>query len=230
MDNVVSRDVVVYLRDLILGGRYEPGQRIRQEEVAEELGVSRIPVREAFHVLESEGLVTLEPRRGARIPVLERFEFEQIYRLREVVEPLAIRESLDNLTADQIERLHDLAEEMASGLDVESFLRLDREFHLLSYSGAPFNYITKLVQQFWNSTQHYRRHFTQNATPEQLEKTHADHRMLVAAIRQRNHTVSSAVVQAHLNRTREQLSDVFGRGNGVRQSGVRLPVSVSLRT
>ncbi|WP_426773505.1 GntR family transcriptional regulator, partial [Pseudomonas aeruginosa] len=116
-------------------------------------------VREALRLLESEGLVSIVPHSGAWVSKLDAFEFDQTYKLREVVEPLAISESIPNLTEEQLERLAQLNEAIKATAgpdrDVEGFLRLDREFHLLTYAGVQYQALTDLVLRQWNTTQHY---------------------------------------------------------------------------
>ena len=83
MTDVSSARVAAYLREAILGGVLKPGDRIRQEEVASQLGASRLPVREALRMLEAEGLTEHEAHKGARVPRLSAHEVDVIYRMRE---------------------------------------------------------------------------------------------------------------------------------------------------
>jgi DNA-binding GntR family transcriptional regulator len=89
--------VSAQLREAILNGSLKPGERIRQEAVATQYGTSRIPVREALRQLASEGLVSLVPDVGARVARLDLNELDEIYKLREQLEPLTIRESVPHL-------------------------------------------------------------------------------------------------------------------------------------
>ena len=100
-----SARIADHLRTAILDGAIAPGERVRQEEVAQATGSSRIPVREALHRLEAEGLIENEPNKGARVPLLSPHEVDLIYRMRERLEPLALVESLPHLTAADLERL-----------------------------------------------------------------------------------------------------------------------------
>src|SRR3954463_12558542 len=125
-----SARVAEHLRRAILSGGIAPGEWIRQEEVAERLGSSRLPVREALRILEAEGLTEHEPRRGARVPRLSRHEVDVIYRMREQLEQLAIAESIPHLTAADIRQLEDVQGRIEQNSDVATFLELDREFHL----------------------------------------------------------------------------------------------------
>ena len=131
-----STRVAAYLREAILGGELRPGDRIRQEEIAERLGASRLPVREALRMLEAEGLTEHEAHKGARVPRLSQHEVDVIYRMRERLEPLALVESLPQLDAADHERLEEVQQRIEDNDDLEKFLDLDREFHMLTYSGC----------------------------------------------------------------------------------------------
>ena len=96
--------VAAELREAILAGEYSPGARIRQEDVAERHGASRVPVREALRRLESEGLVTLVANTGAWVAQLNLQECEEMYQIRERLEPLLLRYNVPLLTDEQIGR------------------------------------------------------------------------------------------------------------------------------
>lgn len=202
-----GRRIAQEIRQDILEGRLRPGERIGQEELAERFDASRIPVREGLKLLEAEGLITIVPNAGAWVSKLDAFEFDQTYKLREQVESLAIRESIDHLTDSQVNRLGELAEEIAAATDVETFLRVDREFHLLSYAGAEFSLLHDLVQRFWNSTQHYRRAFAQGLNLDRQWATDAEHRLIVDSIMRRDHDAAAGLVRGHIRRTRLNLAE-----------------------
>lgn len=203
---LLSERVAHTLRDAILSGRLQPGSRIRQEELASQFEVSRIPVREALRQLESDGLVTLRANSGAWVAKLDIKEFLEIYKIRERLEPLALRESVPHLSEDQIARLDELRELMSSSRHVEEFLQLDREFHLLTYAGAGMANLMEMIEKFWNTTQHYRRMFTENARQEARWIIHAEHRLLVEALRRRDEDEAERILLGHIRRTRLDLT------------------------
>jgi DNA-binding GntR family transcriptional regulator len=214
---VSGQRVADELRRLILEGEFQPGQRIGQEMLAERFNASRMPVREALRLLESEGLVSIVPHSGAWVSKLDAFEFDQTYKLRGVVEPLAIRESIPNLTDEQVDRLGQLVEDIKAttgpGGDVEGFLRLDREFHLLTYAGVRHQALTDLVLRQWNTTQHYRRVLVQHQDTADVTATNLDHELILDSIRRRDLDAAAAMVKLHIQRTRKTLhrpSDTFG--------------------
>ncbi len=122
---------------------------MRQEEIAQSLGTSRIPVREALLQLESEGLITLVPNSGAWVARLDASKYSEIYQLREAVEPFAIAQSAPLMTDKLLERLRILAAEIEkSSDDLLRWLALDRRFYLESYSAAPMPRVLALVEGY----------------------------------------------------------------------------------
>jgi DNA-binding GntR family transcriptional regulator len=206
-DGVTGARVADELRSAILRGMYPPGTRLRQEELANQYGASRVPVREALRILESDGLVTTVANAGAWISRLSLDECVELYQVRERIEPLLLRYSMPHLRSEQVDRLATLAEEMAAVHDVERFLELDREFHLGSYAGASTTFLGQTVERLWNTTQHYRRAFTQLLNEDSHRILHDEHHMLVAAIRDGDSTEAERVLLGHIRRTRRQLAN-----------------------
>ncbi|HAM26782.1 MAG TPA: GntR family transcriptional regulator, partial [Microbacteriaceae bacterium] len=114
-DGSAGHRIATRLREAILTGAYAPGARIRQEDLAEEFGASRLPVREALRILESDGLITLVANTGAWVAHLSLAECEEMYQIRERIEPLLLRYSMPNLSPETLDRLEELADEMQSG-------------------------------------------------------------------------------------------------------------------
>ena len=204
-DNVASHRIADSLRAAILGGSYLPGERIRQEDVAARSGASRIPVREALRMLDSEGLVTLVANSGAWVTKLSMSECAETYLIRERLEPLLLRTSMPNLGAAAIARLGELAAEMEAGAGLDAFMRADREFHLSSYAGAASGEMWQIIHRMWNTTQHYRREFTRLAMTGGLSVTHLEHRLLLDCIRRQDPDDAERVLITHLRRTRLEL-------------------------
>jgi DNA-binding GntR family transcriptional regulator len=203
--------IAAYLRDAILGGRLRPGDRIRQEEVAEQLGASRLPVREALRMLEAEGLTEHEPNKGARVPRLTRHEVEVIYRMRERLEPLALVESLASLQEGDYQQLAEVQRQIEENDDLDRFLELDREFHMLSYSGCRIDPLTSMVTRLWNSTQHYRRAYVALGGQSRMWVVNSEHRLILDAIERRDAADAERFLEGHIRRTRIEL----GRHPGV---------------
>jgi len=201
-----TQRVTEELRALILSGALPPGSRIGQEELAARFAVSRIPVRGALARLESDGLVVLKPSSGAWVAKLDLGECLEIYRIRERIEPLALCEAVPLMNEADIAALEALVEEMVKSADTETFLRLDRQFHLASYRRAGMNQLLTMIERFWNTTQHYRRAFTKLLGRERNWIIHAEHRLIVDAIRRRDANGAGNLLMEHIRRTRLELA------------------------
>ena len=205
-DNVASHRIADSLRAAILNGSYGPGERIRQEDIAARSGASRIPVREALRMLAAEGLVTLVANSGAWVTRLTMAECTETYLIRERLEPLLLRLSMPLLDEPVITRLAELADAMErQGADVDAFLRADREFHLSSYAGAAQGETWHIIARMWNTTQHYRREFTELAARDGLSVTHLEHRLLLDCLRRQDADDAERVLVTHIRRTRLEL-------------------------
>jgi len=208
-----SARVAAYLRNAILGGELRPGDRIRQEDIAARLGASRLPVREALRMLESEGLTEHEANKGARVPRLTQYEVEVIYRMRERLEPLALVESLSSLADLDHERLEDVQRRIEDNDDLDRFLELDREFHLLTYSGCTIDPLNSMVTRLWNSTQHYRRAYVALGGQSRMWVVNSEHRLILDAVVRRDAADAERFLEGHIRRTRIELGrhpEVFG--------------------
>lgn len=201
-----SHRVADHLREQILSGAIQPGQWIRQEDVAEAFELSRLPVREALRMLAAEGLTELHPNKGARVPQLSMREVDVVYRMREALEPLALTESLPHLDATDLDRLREIQRDIESNNDIQRFLDLDRAFHLSSYRGCAIEPLSSSVVRLWNSTQPYRRAFVALSGPGRAWIINAEHNLLIDALERRDTVDAENVLRAHIRRTRTELS------------------------
>jgi DNA-binding GntR family transcriptional regulator len=202
--------IAVHLRNAILEGALKPGERLRQEKIAAEHGTSRNPVREALRQLENEGLVTLVPHSGARVARPSSAECVELYRMREVLDALAIEESVPRLSTRQVDRLTQLARLVDQS--PESWLDYDRQFHLQSFAAAPMPHLLDVIEELWNRTQQYRRLLVQVLTPDDRQVISEEHHLIVVAARRGDAEYAAALQRLHLRRSRltfERLEDAF---------------------
>jgi DNA-binding GntR family transcriptional regulator len=200
---LLSEKIASEIRSSVLSGEMRPGMRIRQELLAAHFGASRIPVREALKQLENEGLVVLAPNRGAWIADVNSEESIEVYKIREAVEPLAIFESVPNLTDADIDSLDATVRDLESVTTLEDYIQLDREFHLRTYSRARMPQLLAMVERFWNSTQHFRRQFVKETfAKDGLPFSDPQHLLLMDAIRGRDAEAAQVLVRLHIRRTR----------------------------
>ena len=139
-----------HLRDEIISGRLIPGTELSEVALAESLGVSRGPIREALGRLAAEGLVTIRPRRGAVVRALSGEEFIDAYKVREALEMMAVRLAVPKLTAEDVATLEEKIDEMASrgeAGDVQGFFDANTEFHHRFFEVAGNRMLAELYRQ-----------------------------------------------------------------------------------
>ena len=121
-----------YLKKAILSGQYEPGARLGEDHLAKELGVSRTPVRECLHKLESEGLIKALETRGFIVPEDSREEVEELFEMREILEGYALRVACEAISDEQLEELNSFVNRAKNALKVnkiEEVFACNTEFH-----------------------------------------------------------------------------------------------------
>jgi DNA-binding GntR family transcriptional regulator len=173
------------IRDTILNGELKPGDWLRQDELAEAFGVSTMPVREALRQLQAEGLVTLHRRRGAAVAGLSASECEEIYRIREAVETLAVHWAAQNLELIPIEQLSFLLTEIEAAEarfdDVDQRLHLIREFFFTIFQASEREHLLRMLSSLWDVSHQYRRYFS--SRPELVPERVAKYRSIYRACR-----------------------------------------------
>jgi DNA-binding GntR family transcriptional regulator len=141
-----------FLREAILQGDYKPGQPLPQKELTEQLDMSPTPIREAFRILEAQGLLERVPYKGAYVAEVSPEESEEISVIRSALEGLATRLAVPNLTAENIANLEALVDEMESAWRQMSIGRLRRSnyrFHSLIYRTAGSQRLTDMIISLW---------------------------------------------------------------------------------
>lgn len=202
---VASQRVAEVLRERILSGRLRPGTRIKQDELAEELDTSRIPVREALRILETRGLVEVRSNSGAWVGQMDLHDLTMSYQIRERIEPLLLADSMPRLGEEDVAELRDLQARIEANDDLETFMVLDRELHWRTYAGHRTPQLASMVERLWDTTQHYRREFARLMGARGAWAVNAEHRLLVDAIAARDEGTASRVLALHIQRTRTEL-------------------------
>jgi DNA-binding GntR family transcriptional regulator len=201
---------VGWLREAIVRGDLRPGQRVIQEDVAERIGVSVAPVREALRVLEQEGQVTYRPRRGYFVTELRVEDLEEIYGLRQLLEEHAVRQALPSLSGPRLEAVLQAASECAdaaAAADVAAELAANRRFHfgLLETPGRP--HVMRLIRLLWDSTEAYRALYYNS--PAERRESLAAHERIIAAAQAGDADRLVAELDAHRERALEVLRAVL---------------------
>lgn len=138
------------IRDAILRGVLKPGEKVAEPELAERFGISRTPIREAFRQLESEGYLTVIPRKGAVVTALSERDVKEFYAIKAILEGYAARIAAKKLSEKEIEKLEVInarLQHLADEGDVKSFYRTHNEFHELFIRAADNHKLLELIQQ-----------------------------------------------------------------------------------
>jgi DNA-binding GntR family transcriptional regulator len=194
------------LRRAVVAGELQPGQRVIQEEVAERLGVSIAPVREALRVLEQEGQVTYKPRRGYFVTELRVEDLAEIYELRQLLEERAARRALPALDEDALERVRIAAADCvraAEAGDVAAELEANRRFHLALLDAPDQPHTMRVIRLLWDSTEAYRALYYNS--PEERREAVRAHERILEAVGRGDADALVAELDAHRSRALEVL-------------------------
>jgi len=188
--------VAAVLREAITSGQLKANQPLPQAEIAANLQVSHIPVREALRQLESEGLVTYQANRGAMVSALSSAEIREIYEIRAMLETGAIRRAVPNLTTENLVRaasLLDLAEQTDDGA---TWGALDMEFHSLVYHLDDRPRFQELITELLRRVDRY--WLSYSLMLKYRDVFEREHRALLAALTARDADRAVALLDAHL--------------------------------
>jgi DNA-binding GntR family transcriptional regulator len=203
--------VTARLREAILSGRLTPGARLQQDDLARELGVSRMPIREALRVLHSEGLAELQPHRGAVVTNLKPEEIEEVFEIRAMLEARAATLAAPHLRDATLERMRALCEEMeAPGLDDAGWLARNHAFHTLIYPASRWPRLCALIEAQRNVTRPYLAAAT--TLTARRPGAQREHRQLLDAAARGDGPRLAALTEEHLRTTaRRLIAYVAGR-------------------
>lgn len=202
-----SEYVEATLRAAILSGRLAGGIPLRQEELAEIFGVSRMPVREALRQLEAQALVDFVPHRGAVVTEISADDAEDNYAIRLALEPMALRLSIPHLTEDDFVLAGDLIAEMDEEADPGRMGELNRRFHLSLYARASRTKLLLLVEQQLAAADRYLRFHLAAKGREHMSQQ--DHRAMLDAARQRDIPAAIQSLEGHLRTAADTIAAFF---------------------
>lgn len=205
------RDVVFNtLRQAILRGELKPGERLMEIQLANKLGVSRTPIREAIRKLELEGLVLMIPRRGAEVAEITEKNLRDVLEVREALEVLAVQLACDHITEEQVEEMKAAAEafrEVLDSDDVTKIAEADVHFHdVIAFATGN----QKLIQILNNlREQMYRYRVEYLKEKEKYPQLLKEHEMLIEAIEAGEKEDADQIVRQHIDNQETAISDLI---------------------
>ena len=194
------------LRDAVRRGVLKPGERLMEIQLAEELGVSRTPVREAIRKLEMEGYVIMMPRRGTYIADLSIRDVNEVFEIRTSLESLASGLAAERITEEELEKLQRLLVEIGAHIkngDMESIVRTDTEFHDLLYQASRNTRLVGIISNLREQLTRFRT--TSMSFPGRLKATLEEHRKIVEAIAQGDEKAARKAAEHHMEKSEQTL-------------------------
>jgi DNA-binding GntR family transcriptional regulator len=205
------------LRRAILGGSLAGGQILRQESLANQLGVSRLPVREAIRQLNSEGLVQISAHRGAVVAALSADDIREIYDIRVGLETTALRLALPHLSPAILRRAAMVMHEIESAADAVSWGARNWLFHITLYTPAQRPRLLALIRTMHDNVGRYLQVYP--ALIQQQHYSQQEHQLLLAACQAQDEQAALRILRQHLEGASERLATFVA----TQQSAGKLP-------
>ena len=212
-DYMPLREVVFYtLRRQILKGELKPGERLMEIALANRLGVSRTPVREAIRKLENEGLVIMLPRRGAHVAEITRQELNDVLEIRSSLEELAIVRACENMTDSDMEALKEVEADFArlvadESSDLATLGEADEHFHDLIYEGTGNRRLIQIINQLREQMYRFRVEYLKDIA---IRRTLVEeHDAIVRVLERRDRDESVRLIKLHIDNQRETINEML---------------------
>jgi DNA-binding GntR family transcriptional regulator len=193
----VEELVTERLRWLILTGHLPLGKHLQQGELAEQLGVSRVPLRAAFRTLEAERLIRFEPHKGAVITVLSRDDLIDIYDTRVLLECQAAKLAIPKLTPEALASMRETLDAMQNETNPRQRIELNRTFHHTLYEAAQRPHLLSLITMLRNQVEPYLQTYN-SRDPEVRAQVQEEHRQILVACEQGDIELTQVYTKRHL--------------------------------
>lgn len=205
-------EIARHLREAIIRGDLAAGERVNESRLTRELALSRSPVREALRILEAEGLVTLEPHRGAHVRPVSEHDLEEIFDVRLMLESHALRRDLHRITRDAVAPLRRAVEDARAALadaDLERWHRASLRFHDRLVALAENRHVTRLHEELKTSLHRYQ--ISVIGPSGEPEGFQAEHEAILDALEHGRIERAAELVTTHIMNLREALLKAIAR-------------------
>jgi DNA-binding GntR family transcriptional regulator len=207
------------LRDQIIRGEIPEGAQLRQDVIAGQYHVSRIPVREALRQLDAEGLITIVPNRGAIVPQLSPDDVEELFSIRALLEPEVLKLSIPRLTRTDLDEAEALLNEYVKELRREEHIsewgRLNWQFHSILYSRATRPHFMSIIRNVNHNGERYTR--LQLYLTHGMKRANEEHHELLRLSRNREVAAACKLLRQHILYAGQSLKQVLQESRPVTQ-------------
>ncbi|WP_366923359.1 GntR family transcriptional regulator [Metallumcola ferriviriculae] len=198
------------MREAIISGQLRPSERLMEVQLAEEMGVSRTPVREAIRKLELEGFIVMVPRKGAYVAGISTKDIADVFEIRAALESLAAGMAADRITEEEQEELERLLVQVAdcaANGNLEKIIEIDTEFHDCLYRASRNDRLVQIVSNLREQIQRFRT--TSLASPGRMKDTLREHKKIVEAISERNASLARELALEHIENAENSILDAI---------------------
>ena len=206
----LTDEIADVVRERILKGEYEIGEKIKENQIATELRVSRTPIREAFKLLENEGLIDYIPNRGCFAKGFTQQDVDDIYAVREALEELAVRWAVGRISADEVTSLEeqcDLMEFYTKKKDSKKVFELNNSFHDVIYASARSRFLAQVLRSYKEYIDKTRKSFFYEQS--YLEGILSEHRAILDAIKEGNVDKAVEAMARHMDASKQRAEAVW---------------------
>ena len=209
-ENTLTNEIADIVRERILKGEYQIGEKIKESSIAQELNVSRTPIREAFKMLEEEGLLDYLPNRGCYAKGFTKRDVSDIYTVRAALEEIALTWACERITDDEIDKLEEQCELMdfyTKKRDTQKILSMNSAFHDIIYNSAGSRFLAQVLRSYKGYLDKTRKSvFYQE---EFLDSIQREHQAIFEAVKARDSEKAVAAIREHLRASQERTESVW---------------------
>jgi DNA-binding GntR family transcriptional regulator len=206
--------VLEAIREAIKNGILQPRERLMEIQLADELGVSRTPVREALRKLELEGFIVMVPRKGAYVSDLTMKDVADVFEIRAALEGLAGALAAERITEEELEAMERMLVEKGEAIshnDIDKLVEADTKFHEAMYMASRNERLSNIISNLREQIQRFR--LTSLSVPGRREDSLKEHREILEAIQARDIQLAKQLAQEHIENAENVLIDSLKKGN-----------------
>jgi DNA-binding GntR family transcriptional regulator len=204
--------IVDFVKDAVISGRLRPGERVPEQEIADNLGISRTPIREAFRQLESEGFITVTPRKGAVVSPITDKDVSEFYSIKSLLEGYAAKTACKKLTEKELKKLETLNASMkkcAERNDVKGFFKLDAQFHETFLKSCGNDKLKGLIHHLVQQFERFR--ITAMSLPGRMQDSVKQHDEITEAFKKGDESMVESLVRANADKGRDVLVEEISK-------------------
>jgi DNA-binding GntR family transcriptional regulator len=206
--------VLEAIREAIKNGTLQPRERLMEIQLADDLGVSRTPVREALRKLEQEGFIVMVPRKGAYVSDLSMKDVADVFEIRAALDGLAGGLAAERITEDELELMERMLVEKGEAInqnDIDKLVEADTRFHEAMYMASRNERLSNIISNLREQIQRFR--LTSLSVPGRREDSLKEHRQILEAIQARDIQLARQLAQEHIENAETVLIDSLKKGN-----------------